>query len=63
MPVKLGVNQTMAWAVNFQAQYSVISNITGIQYPPILSRSRDKREEKYNDRALAYKGIESIMNR
>lgn len=66
IPVKLGSKQSMAVGWNFQFQYSEAQNTTYVEtYPPIVSRSRDKRDENYpvSDRAMAYLGVESIMDR
>lgn len=66
IPVKLGSRQSMAIGWNFQYQYSEAQNASQIEtYPPIVSRSRDKRDQKdiWNDRALAYLAIESMLER
>lgn len=64
IPIKLGSKQSLAWGWNLQFQYATPTNITELEeYPPIISRSRSKREQFTSDRALAYLGIETIMNK
>lgn len=66
IPVKLGSRQSMAIGWNFQYQYAEAQNASQIEtYPPIVSRSRDKRDQTStkSDRALAYLGIESMLER
>lgn len=66
IPVKLGSRQSMAIGWNFQYQYTEAQNASQVEtYPPIVSRSRDKRDETSvkNDRELAYLAIESMLER
>ncbi|KAF2881346.1 hypothetical protein ILUMI_24825 [Ignelater luminosus] len=64
IPVKLGLKQSMVYALNFQYQYVAAQNRSQLEvYPPIISRSRDKRQIEKSDRALVYLGLESLMNR
>ncbi|KAJ3666006.1 hypothetical protein Zmor_001466 [Zophobas morio] len=64
MPIPLGLKQSMAWGWNLQFQYVApqYTNNTSI-YPPIVGRSREKRDNFVSDRSLAYSGIEAILNR
>lgn len=64
IPVQLGYKQSMGWGFNIQFQYGVprTTNDTSI-YPPIVSRGREKRHDIIGDRALAYAGVETILNR
>lgn len=64
--MKLGSKQSMAVGWNLQYQYSEAQNVTQLEtYPPIVSRSREKRDQSHSlsDRAIAYIGIESVLER
>lgn len=64
IPVKLGLKQSMVYALNLQYQYVAAQNRSQLEvYPPIISRSRDKRQIEKSDRALVYLGLESLMKR
>ncbi|RZC35090.1 hypothetical protein BDFB_012806 [Asbolus verrucosus] len=64
IPVQLGLKQSMACGWNLQFQYAEpqTTNNTRI-YPPIVGRSREKREDFVSDRALAYRGFEALLSR
>ncbi|KAF5299303.1 hypothetical protein FQA39_LY02476 [Lamprigera yunnana] len=62
IPVQLGLKQSMAYGLNFQFQYIGAQNYSQLQvYPPIISRNRERRQEKYNDRTVTYAALESLM--
>ncbi|KAF5307124.1 hypothetical protein FQR65_LT07108 [Abscondita terminalis] len=64
IPVKLGLKQSMAYGLNFQFQYVGAQNHSQLEvYPPIIARTREKRQIITNDRALTYEALESLMNR
>lgn len=64
IPVPLGMRQSMAIGWNFQFQYAEATNASQLHtYPPIIGKSVQKRDLHVNDRALAYQGIEALLNR
>lgn len=64
VPVQLGLKQNMVYALNFQYQYMMAQNRSQLEiYPPIISKSRERRQVSVNDRALVYLGLESLMDR
>ncbi|KAB0797489.1 hypothetical protein PPYR_08482 [Photinus pyralis] len=64
IPIHLGLKQSMVYGLNFQFQYAQPQNVSQLKvYPPIISRKREKREEMFNDRAVAYAALESLMDR
>lgn len=60
----MGSKQSMACGWNFQFQYGVATNITDLQvYPPIISKSRERRSNYISDRRLAYLSVENMIDR